>query len=144
MVYIISRGYEQCSIFSICFSLLPSNILLHKSVNPSYCIYKLEYPSFPILYGENAMAYTAPDQKDIKINIFCISPQNICYEYSCWARWLSWMRRPTGDQEVAGSTPTEVGNILSRKLIVKYFLRSFADSRRAVISFWRKNVHNTG
>ena len=20
-------------------------------------------------------------------------------------RWLSWMRRPTGDQEVAGSTP---------------------------------------
>ena len=26
-------------------------------------------------------------------------------------RWLSWMRRPTGDQEVAGSTPAEVGNI---------------------------------
>ena len=28
-------------------------------------------------------------------------------------RWLSWMRRPTGDQEVAGSTPAEVGNIFS-------------------------------
>ena len=28
-------------------------------------------------------------------------------------RWLSWMRRPTGDQEVPGSTPAEVGNILS-------------------------------
>ena len=28
-------------------------------------------------------------------------------------RWLSRMRRPTGDQEVAGSTPAEVGNILS-------------------------------
>ena len=28
-------------------------------------------------------------------------------------RWLSWMRRPTGDQEVAGSTPAEVGNILT-------------------------------
>ena len=26
-------------------------------------------------------------------------------------RWLSWMRRPTGDQEVAGSIPAEVGNI---------------------------------
>ena len=26
-------------------------------------------------------------------------------------RWLSWMRRPTGDQEVPGSTPAEVGNI---------------------------------
>ena len=79
---------------------------------------------------------------------------------------------PTGDKEVAGSTPTEVGNILSWRLIMKYFLRSFspfpliqerlffrgdwswnifyghslpfADSRRAVVSFWRKNVHNTG
>ena len=39
-------------------------------------------------------------------------------------RWLSWMRRPTGDQEVAGSTPAEVGNILSWRLIIKYFLRS--------------------
>ena len=28
-------------------------------------------------------------------------------------RWLSWMHRPTGDQEVAGLTPAEVGNILS-------------------------------
>ena len=28
-------------------------------------------------------------------------------------RWLCWMRPPTGDQEVAGSTPAEVGNILS-------------------------------
>ena len=30
------------------------------------------------------------------------------------------MRRPTGDQEVVGSTPAEVGNILSWRLIVKY------------------------
>ena len=42
----------------------------------------------------------------------------------CWPQWLSWMRRPTGDQEVTGSTPAEVGNILSWRLIVKYFLRS--------------------
>ena len=34
--------------------------------------------------------------------------------------------RPTGDQEVAGSTPAEVGNILSWRLIRKYFLRSFS------------------
>ena len=27
---------------------------------------------------------------------------------------------PTGDQEVAGSTPAEVGNILSGRLIMKY------------------------
>ena len=44
-------------------------------------------------------------------------------------RWLSWMRRLTGDQEVAGSTPAEVGNILSWRLIVKYFLRSFSPFR---------------
>ena len=44
-------------------------------------------------------------------------------------RWLSWMRRPTGDQEVAGSTPTEVGNILSWRLIMKYFLLSFSPFR---------------
>ena len=34
--------------------------------------------------------------------------------------------RPTGDQEVAGSTPAEVGNILSWRLIMKYFLQSFS------------------
>ena len=32
----------------------------------------------------------------------------------------------SGDQEVAGSTPAEVGNILSWRLIMKYFLRSFS------------------
>ena len=32
----------------------------------------------------------------------------------------------TGDQEVAGSTPAEVGKILSWRLIMKYFLRSFS------------------
>ena len=41
-------------------------------------------------------------------------------------RWLGWMRRLTGDQEIAGSTPAEVGNILSWRLIMKYFLRSFS------------------
>ena len=34
--------------------------------------------------------------------------------------------RPIGDQEVTGSTPTEVGNILSWEFIMKYFLRSFS------------------
>ena len=47
----------------------------------------------------------------------------------CWLRWLIWMRRPTGDQEVAGSTPAEVGNILSWRLIMKYFLQSFSPFR---------------
>ena len=37
--------------------------------------------------------------------------------------------RPTGDQEVTGSTPAEVGNILAWRLIMKYFLRSFSPFR---------------
>ena len=50
-------------------------------------------------------------------------------QWNARPRWLSWMRRPTGDQEVAGSTPVEVGNILSWRLIMKYFLRSFSPFR---------------
>ena len=50
-------------------------------------------------------------------------------EAFCQPRWLSWMRRPTGDQEVAGSTPAEAGNILSWWLIMEYFLRSFSPFR---------------
>ena len=46
-----------------------------------------------------------------------------------WPRWLSWMRRLTGDQEVAGSTPAEVGNSLLWRLIMKYFLQSFSPFR---------------
>ena len=52
-------------------------------------------------------------------------PQYYCFNREQWPRWLSWMRRPTGDLEVAGSTPAEVGNILSWRLIMKYFLWSF-------------------
>ena len=44
-------------------------------------------------------------------------------------RWLNWMRHPIGDQEVAGSTPAEVGNRISWRLIMKYFLRSFSSFR---------------
>ena len=44
-------------------------------------------------------------------------------------RWHSWMRRLTGDQEVAGSAPAEVGNILSRIVIMKYFLQSCSPFR---------------
>ena len=51
---------------------------------------------------------------------------NVVTRSLCLPRWLSWMRRPTGDQEVAGSTPAKVGNILSWRLIMKYFLWSFS------------------
>ena len=44
--------------------------------------------------------------------------------------WVAQLdARPTGDQEVAGSAPAEVGNILSWRLIMKYFSRSFSPFR---------------
>ena len=61
-------------------------------------------------------------------------------------RWLSWMRRPTGNQ-VAGSTPPRSATFFpgdwSWNIFYGHSLPS-ADSRRAVVSFWQKNVHNTG
>ena len=55
--------------------------------------------------------------------------------------------RPTGNQKVAGSVPTGLTTFYHGDLIIKYFQQSSlpsADSRRAVVSFWQKNVHNTG
>ena len=46
----------------------------------------------------------------------------------------------TGDQEVAGST------LQGQQYSFVFYGHSLpsADSRRAVVSFWRKNVHTTG
>ena len=39
------------------------------------------------------------------------------------------LARPTGDQEVAGLIPIWFGNILSWRLIMNYFLRTFSPLR---------------
>ena len=52
----------------------------------------------------------------------------------------------TGDQEVAGLTQLDQQHSfveIDHKLFSTVILPS-ADSRRAVVSFWWKNVHNTG
>ena len=55
--------------------------------------------------------------------------------------------RPTGEQEVAGLTrpgrQLSFVKILSWNIFYRHSLTS-ADSRRAFVSFWRKNEHNTG
>ena len=64
----------------------------------------------------NVDRVTSPESVSIPLHIIWpmkdCSFSSICkilYTCSCqpanWPRWLSWMRRPTGDQEVAGSTP---------------------------------------
>ena len=49
---------------------------------------------------------------------------------------------PTVDQEVAGLMPAGSAAFF-QNVFYGQSLPS-ADSRRAVVSFWRKNVHNTG
>ena len=46
---------------------------------------------------------------------------------------------PTGDHGVVGSFSAESGNIILRNIFYEHSLPS-AVSRRAVVSFWRKNV----
>ena len=66
------------------------------------------------------------------ILMFWFFPGSFPYWIVCLLFWLLQRPqncRPTGDQEVAGSTPAEVGNILSWRLIMKYFLRPFSPFR---------------
>ena len=55
--------------------------------------------------------------------------------------------RPNGDEEIAGLTPARSAKLFygdwSWNIFYDYSVPS-ADSRRAVVSFWKKNVHNTG
>ena len=76
----------------------------------------------------------------------------ILYHYCCYlpASVAHLDERPTGDQEIAGSTPAGLAKSfmeIDHEIFSTYFLNHSlpsADSRRAVVSFWQKNVHNTG
>ena len=83
--------------------------------------------------GEEAVVLVVPGRGlPLQMGVVRQRRENVDYvgkkvrPFSCRPRWLSWMRCPTGDQEVAVSTPSEVGNILSWRLIMKYFLQSFS------------------
>ena len=53
---------------------------------------------------------------------------------------------PTGDQEVVGSTPASSATFveIDHEIFSMVILLPSADSRRVVVSFWQKNVHNIG
>ena len=70
--------------------------------------------NFLVIQFQAYLAHKSEFHYQIKL-IYCFDTNDWCRD---WLRWLSWMRRPTGDQEVVGSTPTEVGNILSWRLII--------------------------
>ena len=97
------------------------------SDSESYCdlAYKLknvEKPEFSDHFSQIVICYKRRGYK-------------LTSSYSLFAQRLIQSRlaqldaRPTGDQEVVGSTPAEIGNILSWRLIMKYFLRSFSPFR---------------
>ena len=55
--------------------------------------------------------------------------------------------RPTGDQKFEGSTSARSTTFFRGDSIMNIFYGHslpFADWRRAVVRFWRKNVHRTG
>ena len=52
--------------------------------------------------------------------------------------------RLTGDQEVAGFDPRRGWQHSFVEIDHEIFSLPSTDLRRAVVSFWRKNVHNTG
>ena len=79
---------------------------------------------WPNGFWEDVLRVWMTHRQTIKPAFTISSPMSIS-----WPRWLSWMRRPTGDQEAAGSTPAEIGNILSWRLIMKYFIQSFSPFR---------------
>ena len=68
--------------------------------------------------------------------------------YFFWRpRWLSWMRRPTGARRLWVQPPLRSATFFRGDWSWNIFYgHSFPsiDSRRAVVSFWQKNVHNTG
>ena len=66
---------------------------------------------------------------------------------SCRPRWLSWMRIRLETRRSRVRPPPRSATFFhgdwSWNIFYGHSLPS-ADSRRAVVSFWRKNVHNTG
>ena len=120
---------------TLIFLYLMCNMTLFLSPNANWFIAQLSFFNCSISYSNWCEAnmednctkgkWTSKLQKSL-----CLStPQSLYTDSYSQHRWLSWMRRLTGDQEVAGSTPAEVGNILSWRLIMKYFLRSFSPFR---------------
>ena len=65
----------------------------------------------------------------------------------CRPRWRSWMRVRLATRRSRVRPPPRSATFFhgdwSWNIFYGHFLPS-ADSRRAVVSFWRKNVHNTG
>ena len=79
--------------------------------------------------------------KKVGASYFSLEKQAKTTVILCRPRWLSWMRVRLGTSQGRQHSFMEIDHeIIS---IYGYYL-PFSDSRRAVVSLWQKNVHNTG
>ena len=91
----------------------------------------------------------AYNRKSVSENLHYIPLCNAS-EFKClsanWPRWLSWMRVRLETRRSRVRPPPRSATFFrgdwSWNIFYGHSLPS-ADSRRAVVSFWRKNVHNT-
>ena len=88
---------------------------------------KVRLPYLPLVFGQTGPRKQCRPRSDAADCVVWSGSTRFATHSSVLGRprWLSWMHRPTGDQEVEDSTLAEVGNILSWRLIMTYFLRSF-------------------
>ena len=95
-----------------------------------HCLQRLSVPILRVI-----MIFILPEFNLSKSLLFTL--------WNCRPRWLSWMRRPTGDRKSRVQPPPRSAIFFRGDIFYGHSLPS-AHSRRAVVSFWRKNVHNTG
>ena len=116
------------------FIKVPASVLLCNYVLS--CIHFIKYPVtdilsdlFTKLFATYLWLFCITSCCCVILNIYILSSILLLSYREILPASVAQMCRPTGDQEVAGSTPAEVGNILSWRLIMKYLLRSFSPFR---------------
>ena len=147
---------QQARVEGECFYFFCFFVLIHFPLSPlSLSFISSTISSIAVLWRRHKMTHNGWHVVKPQHNqsFSPIDMHNRCF-------WLHWYTiytpasvvpldaRPTGDQEVAaGLTPAGSATFFrggwSWNIFYGYSLPS-ADSRRAIVCFWRKNVHNTG
>ena len=113
----LTANHNNCRL--LCHLLVILKVFFANSVDPDQTASSVD-PDQSLLWVHTVCLYA-------EIGLKCLQEYSADYinrqqpASNSQPRWLSWMRRPTGDQEV--------GNILSWRLIMKYFLWSFSPFR---------------
>ena len=132
----------ETSVFSVWFILYLNK--LKGSFLKLRHIFGLGFAKHKLLFHATMKAVTQQAH-----NIKMASYQRRCDVFTShrWPRWRSWMRVRLETRRSRVRPPPRSATFFrgdwSWNIFYGHSLPS-ADSRRAVVSFWRKNVHNTG